>query len=79
MPRIKNDILPLDLQYQIKKKNLNQRALTKVFNVSDGAISGAINNNPELKNLRKRLIQYLNSIRSNKPNSLKSINIKEVA
>lgn len=79
MLRIKKDIAPIDLQYQIKRLSLTQRKLAKHFAVTDGAISGAINNDPLLKSLRIRLIQYLNSLQENKINNLKSTNNKEVA
>jgi hypothetical protein len=76
---IDDSISPLDLRIEIKKLRLTHRKLSKVLNVTEGAITQAIDKDPLVKNLRARLIQYLNSIQSNKPNSLKTINIKEVA
>lgn len=76
MPKIKKNIIPIDLQYEIKRLKLNQRKISQHFNVTDGAVSGAINNDPLLKNLRIRIIQYLNSLQNH---SLKSTNKKEVA
>lgn len=73
--KIKNDVSPIDLQYEIKRRRLNQRYFAKHFNVTDGAISGAINNDPLLKSLRIRIIQHLNSLKNQ---SLKSTNNKEV-
>lgn len=75
MPKIKNNISPIDLQYEIKRRNLTQRYFAKRFNVTDGAISGAINNDPLLKNLRFKIIQDLNSLQNQ---SLKSTNKQEV-
>ncbi len=75
MPKIKNNISPIDLQYEIKRRNLTQRFFAKRFNVTDGAISGAINNDPLLKNLRFKIIQDLNSLQNP---SLKSTNKQEV-
>lgn len=76
---ITDSISPLDLRIEIKKLGYTHRKLARVFKVTEGAVTQAIDKDPLVKNLRKRLIQYLNSIQSNKPNSLKSINIKEVA
>lgn len=56
-----------------------QEDVAKELKVKQASISMAINNKPEMNNIRKKLIQYLNSIQSNNPNSLKTINIKEVA
>lgn len=75
VPRLRKDISPIDLQYEIKRRNLTQRYFAKRFNVTDGAISGAINNDPLLKNLRFKIIQDLNSLQNP---SLKSTNNKEV-
>lgn len=56
-----------------------QEDLAKELKVKQASISMAINNKPGMKNIRKRLIQYLNSIQNDKTNSLKTTKIKEVA
>jgi hypothetical protein len=66
MPRLRNNILPIDLQYEVKRLNLTQRRLASRLKVTEGAISGAINNDPLLKKLRERLIQHLNSLQTKK-------------
>ena len=58
---ITDDISPLDLQYEIKKRGLSQRDIAEKFGKSDAAISCAINNDPLLASLRKRIIKLLNS------------------
>jgi len=65
MPEIKDDIEPLDLQFKIRRLGLRQRDLKRIFKVTDGAISSAINNDPKLKKLRERIINYLNLSQSN--------------
>jgi hypothetical protein len=57
---ITNQISPIDLQYEIKKLGLSQRVISKKFKVTDGAISGAINNDPLLSVLRVKIIRLIN-------------------
>lgn len=57
---ITNKIKPIDLQYEIKKLGLTQRAISKKIKVTDGAVSGAINNDKLLSALRKKIIDYIN-------------------
>ena len=64
MPLLKKEVSSVDLQIELKRKNIKQRELKQKFNVTDGAISRAIQNDPALKSLRKRIIQYLNSLQS---------------
>lgn len=62
MATTRKDISPIDLQIELKRKNLKQRELKKRFKVSDGAISRAIQNDPALKSLRLKIVGYLSSI-----------------
>lgn len=66
MPRIKENILPLDLQYQVKRLLGTQRKCAAYFNVTEGAVSAAINNDPLLKSLRKKIIDRLNHLETKK-------------
>lgn len=66
MSKLQKQITPIYLQYQIKKIGLSQRDVAKHFNVSDGAVSGAINNDPLLSALRIKIIQFLNNYRRQK-------------
>lgn len=73
MPQRVNTISPLDLQYQIKRRGWNQRRIAKNLKVTEGAISGAINNDPLLKNLRIRILHLLNSTQTSKSKSVEEI------
>ncbi len=64
MATIRKDISPIDLQIELKRKNLKQRELKKRLKVSDGAISRAIQNDPALKSLRLKIIRHLSSIQN---------------
>lgn len=59
--KITDDISPLDLQYAIKSRDLMQKDLAKIFNVSSVAISRAIKGERGFRTLRKRIIQLLRS------------------
>lgn len=63
MTELNQNIAPLDLQYEIKKLLGTQKKCAKHFKVTEGAISGAINNDPLLKSLRIRIIEYLNTLK----------------
>lgn len=76
---ISNSISPLELRIAIKRIGVTHRKLARDLNVTEGAITQAIDNDPLVKVLRIRLIQHLNSLQENKINSLKTTNNKEVA
>ena len=50
-----------DIQYLIKKKNLNQVIISDSLKVTPSAVSKAIAGNPKVKKLRKEIINLLNN------------------
>lgn len=65
MPENENIISPLDLQFKIRKLGLTQRDIAQMFNKTDGAISGAINGDPLLVSLRKKIIVLIKDMEQN--------------
>ncbi|MCU7501334.1 MAG: MarR family transcriptional regulator [Ignavibacteria bacterium] len=58
---IQRKISPAKLQFKIKAAGLTQQDLAAEFNVSKGAISRAVNNDPKLQTLRQQIINRLES------------------
>lgn len=54
-----------DIRVVLAILKLNQEDLSKEFEVSTAAISLAIKNDPSVKKLRERIIEYLNTLQFN--------------
>lgn len=61
MSNVTDKMDKIDIQHIIKRKGLTQRIIANHFDVTEGAVTHALDKNPMVSSLRKKIINYINN------------------